>query len=302
MNQSFFSFCFLIILNFVYGQQHFVYDHFSNKPISFELIRQSDTVYYTQKDGSFIAIPKKGDSISIDVNGYQPYANTIHKLNDTVFLYTNVSTKLKEVIVSAKKRTSFIGYKRDNRNFNALLIPKVEFISLFLPQSGYKNKIVQEIQIHFDKPLHPIWGRSSSLEEGEKAVLRLHIYSTKNGELPIAKVYSSTPIILNLYKQNKLVLDLSNADIQLEENGFGIGVEFIGYLDKQNKLKKEDSHISLRLTSEKTKEFVSTKNYHHSISHQKMIDSDSLMLSIPENSEVMDEKYCITLGMIILDF
>jgi len=300
MNQSFFSFCFLIILNFVHGQQHFVYDHFSNKPVSFELIRQSDTVYYTQKDGSFIAIPKKGDSISIDVNGYQPYANAIHKLNDTVFLYTNNSTKLKEVIVSAKKRTSFIGYKKNKKTSNSLLRPKIEVISLFLPQSGYKNKIVQEVQIYFDNPSHPLLRKSTSLEEGEKAVLRMHIYSTNNGELPIANIYSSSPIILDLYKQNKLVLDVSDAHIQLEENGFGIGVEFIGYLDKLNKLKKEDSHLSLRMTSEKTKEFVSTKNYHHSKSHQKMYDRDSILLANIKYRKV-EEKECITLGMKIFD-
>lgn len=296
-----FTFCFLSILNFVYAQKHFVYDYFSNKPVSFELIRQNDTVYYTQKDGSFIAIPNKRDSIFIDVKGYHLYANTISSMNDTVFLYTNASTKLKEVIVSGKKRTSFIGYKKHKRDYNSLLTPTVEFISLFLPQSEYKNKIVQEIQIPFDKPLRPIWGRSSSLEEGEKAVFRVHAYSTKNGALPIVKAYSSDPIILDLYKQNNLVLDVSNAQIQLYENGFGIGVEFIGYLDKLNKLKKDaDSYLSLSLTSKKTKEFLSTKNYHHYISHQKIFDMDSLLLANIKYRK-MDEKHCITLGIKILD-
>lgn len=284
-----------MILNSI-NAQHFACDYVSGEPIPFGLIQQKDTVYYTEIDGTFFTYPKYGDSLAIDAQGYDLYREKIALLKDTVFLTPKSMTVLKEVVVSAKIKTVNIGFNKLQRNYNHGMSPTTEFISLYLPQGIYKNSILQKIYIPLVNPKS-----FSKYSLGERGFVRVHLYTAEGGDLPLEQVFSSNPIGIKLDERDAIELDVSSAHLPFFEKGLGVGIEFIGFVDHNNKLKKEGgSFVNLSLTSKKNKAFFTTKNYYRLRNlPNRLVDMDSFY-EANVTYKKFDKKHCITLGLKVL--
>ncbi len=147
--------------------------------------------------------------------------------NDTVKV-----VKLEEVKISLHERkeekikflpsTNFVG--------SMLLMQGQEIVSCIYPTEKLKGKRLVSVSIKMKKELFPpeyIKKRIKKLKKEYEALLRIRIYS-REGDKPV-EIFVSDTIGLRYPHDRIISLDLSGEDFYFNEEGFCVGVEFLGY-------------------------------------------------------------------------
>jgi hypothetical protein len=253
---------FTLLSNISYSQKNIIIaNSISNTPILYANIKvlNSDKGFYSNNKGIFIIDNKlnKNDSILVTCLGYSSIKKQIGKLKDTIFLNPSIEN-LKEITLKSKKPIlKKIGFKRKNMAF--FTGTDFQLGLLIQPVKKDENKYINEIIIPVTKGIKHIKRKNKTFN----SILKVLLFSVKENH-PY-KTIIKKPIIIN-YNNNsrkKIKVDISDENIQFDNNGIFICIEIVGEIDIEgNIINQKNPRPGFVCTDKKTKDFSNYKTYY----------------------------------------
>lgn len=223
-----------LIFNLSFSQisRHQIFDFKTNEPIPFSAIiitNNEQTSFYSDEKGIFYIDKSKVDSIQISSLGYVNLNLHTNLLNDTIFIVPKV-IQLNEIIIKQNHlSTKKIKPKNAKLLFN--LTPKSQLGILVQNKKNQKNTYLKNIRI-------PIRNETRTLKKSFNSVFKIHLFSNKNNVPYVPLIDKPFMIFCNQDSKNFIDINLSEEEINFNENGFFICIEMLGEIDNDRNLKK----------------------------------------------------------------
>lgn len=223
-----------LIFNLSFSQisRHQILDSRTNEPIPFSaiiIINNEQTSFYSDEKGIFNIDKSKVDSIQISSLGYVDLKLRTNQLTDTLFVIPKViqlnEITIKQNHLSIKK----IKPKKAKLLFN--LTPKSQLGILVQNKKNQKNSYLKKIHI-------PIRNETWTLKKPFNSVFKIHLFSNKNNVPDVPLIDKPFMIFCNQDSKNFIDINLSEEEINFDENGFFICIEMLGEIDNDRNLKK----------------------------------------------------------------
>lgn len=218
----------IVLVLFIYigsfSQKIVVVDAETKEPLPFTTIKFNDTGIYSDINGVFETARIAADSIEISMLGYESYTTDLNTLRDSIFLFLK-PTVLNEIIISRNQTIKNIEYLRKPNNLGEWpLQPGSEFLVFISPKKEIENFKINKLKIKFSK----VSERKDLKNTDIKGFIRLLIYDVKNN-LPNSIIFYSSPMDVNSFGKDEILVDISNQAIILNSEGLFVGLEMIGY-------------------------------------------------------------------------
>jgi hypothetical protein len=261
-----------LIFNISFSQitKHQIFDFKTNEPISFStiiVINNEQTSFYSDEKGIFDIDKSKIDSIQISSLGYVNLILKTNQLTDSVFLTPKV-VQLNEIIIKqnhlSKKK---IKPKKAKLLFN--LTPTSQLGILVQNRKNKKNSYLKKIHI-------PIRNETWTLKKSFNSVFRIHLFSNKNNVPDIPLIDKPFMIFCNQDSNDFIDLNISEEEINFNENGFFICIEMLGEIDNDRNIKKNKLVLpAFEFTNKESKDILITtyeKNFFTRNEQWQLID------------------------------
>lgn len=230
-----------------------IVDEQSKLPIPYCAIQNLNTNFGSYSDlKGFFEYEDNNDTLIISHISYKKIILPVKKIKDTIKLKIN-NQLLNEVTISSKK-IKFDDWSATEKNKHQWFIQtKTEFAVLLKTQEN--RKTIKNIRFPLEYSDNPVSNLIYS------ATFRLNLYENKNGK--IGNKINIGNIISNLIiqKNNYIEFEL-NETIEIPQERFFIGIEFIGFENQNRKLIDSQKNNLFKL------EFTTTQKsetYYHNI-------------------------------------
>lgn len=104
--------------------------------------------------------------------------------------------------------------------------------------------MLKEIVIPFVKSNERLRGNDTI----NVALIRINLYKVEEN-LPGEQIFSSGPLKINSLEKERLVIDLNAENIKVNNLGFFIGIEMLGYSNQQDTIVEKGSYVRPALSS-----------------------------------------------------
>lgn len=241
---------FLLSITLFAQKQVVIVDSVNLNPLTFAIVEYNEEGFYTREDGTFIIPPSLKDSLTIHLLGYEPKKFHISEIKDSIYLNPQ-NTILNPVIVNANKKVLDIPQDKRARDFASQPInPEKSIYSILKPKEISQDLAIQEISFQFQKALG--FQRRKRLRSLEvQALIRIHIYNVKDGQLDKA-IYNSDILYIDPANNESIQLELTEDNLFFEATGIGVEIEFIKF-EAPSDLEDLVSYIRPILVDEKNK-------------------------------------------------
>ncbi|TAH18987.1 MAG: hypothetical protein EAZ08_10020 [Cytophagales bacterium] len=227
--------------------------------VSVFLLNKVNNGTFTDKDGVFKLNVYPEDTLCISHIGYTSVKISVNDIGKTLLLKPNV-LYLKETTIRSKKLKSFSKKIGLNSEKVSGMFCGMDKYAMFVKNPLYREGSIKSM---YCKVYHAKDSKFKNLN----IQLRVRIYS-KNKINPYPNkdiLQENIPIIIK-YNQNNLAIDLSKYNIPFLKEGVFIGLDIIGYIDKegnliQNSLVDCRKNLCIKFTSQGKEGFL-TYNAH----------------------------------------
>jgi hypothetical protein len=250
-----------LIYNLSFSQisRHQIFNFKTNEPIPFSaiiIINNEQISFYSDEEGIFNIDKSKIDSIRISCLGYIDLNINTNQLTDTLFITPKVN-QLNEIIIKQNHlRIKNIKPKKAKLIFN--LTPKSQLGILVQNKKNEKNTYLEKIHI-------PIRNQTWTLKKSFNSVFKIHLFSNKNNVPDVPLIDKPFIIFCNQDSKNFIEINVSEEEINFDENGFFICIEMLGEIDNERNLKKNKLVLpAFEFTNKESKNISITtysKNY-----------------------------------------
>jgi hypothetical protein len=250
-----------LIYNLSFSQisRHQIFNFKTNEPIPFSaiiIINNEQISFYSDEKGIFNIDKSKIDSIRISCLGYIDLNINTNQLTDTLFITPKVN-QLNEIIIKQNHlRIKNIKPKKAKLIFN--LTPKSQLGILVQNKKNEKNTYLEKIHI-------PIRNQTWTLKKSFNSVFKIHLFSNKNNVPDVPLIDKPFIIFCNQDSKNFIEINVSEEEINFDENGFFICIEMLGEIDNERNLKKNKLVLpAFEFTNKESKNISITtysKNY-----------------------------------------
>lgn len=273
-----------------------IVDSLTKKPIPYVAIKTSaKDGLYSDENGYFFIDKKNINNISISSLGYKTKIISNSIVKDSIFLESEPIVFDEVVLTNNKSKPKVIGLHDKKKMFGDLIQPKSELISYVKFKSDFEGYFIEKIHISVESYFPK---RQKSDFDDKTGIIRINLYHSEN-EKPKLKFFSSEIIKFRMDEKNQLVIDLSENLITTDEDGICVGIEMIGYIDKDSKINKNtnESFLRIPLTSKETKDFEKI------ITYRKNVFNTEELISLKDffkNYYKIDKNYQPKIGFTIV--
>lgn len=196
---------------------------------------------YTDSEGYFTFQEKQ--TFTVSMLGYKTLNVTQEDFKEAILLEAE-SLLLDEVTITKKSGKLKVSKQKPywkNATWLDAFTPQIgNEIAVLIPNEKKKDMALSKISIPIAINPFRIFDKQSKnnfkqFEELPYAIIRIRFYSNENNK-PYELLYSDE-IIANIHNFNEKFseVDLESYNIEIPENGLFVGIEFIGFADKNQK-------------------------------------------------------------------
>ncbi|PHS62542.1 MAG: hypothetical protein COB12_10455 [Flavobacterium sp.] len=234
MKNSYLLLSFLIIAFSVNSQNIVVYDSINNQALPYVAVLYGETGIYSDENGVFNLTEITTDSLTIKFFGYERIEVATKNLKDTLFINPSPQ-ELAQVVIKNKYKEIIVKQPKKSRSLGSCIAAKeMEIILIAKPKKELINTLIKELSIKINKLIK--FDLPDDFNKKEVlANIRINIYTVRDS-LPIQKIYSSIPKIINVLNDNVVIINIKDEFIKLPKEGLGFSIEFIGFRNPNNLL------------------------------------------------------------------
>ena len=234
--QIFITFCILFI-SFSSIAQTIILNNETEKPIEFAAIYNSSLLVgtYSDQDGSFKIQTKPNDTLIISCIGY--YTDTIickETLSKKLFLKPK-AYDIDEVTISVNVKTKLyeLGYRKEKEKISFFSHMGSEWVVYIENNNPERKKLIESVIL------------KTSSKPKDNIVYRIHIYEKDSVTGLPGDDIVNLPLYQSKYHKGRKY-ELNN-HVVLPESGVFVGIEWISYLNKDEKKFETTGNLALSI-------------------------------------------------------
>lgn len=240
-----------------------ILDKSNKEPIAFAIIKFDRNGLYSDENGDFcLETINKIDSITISALGYEPQKLLISKLENGQNIYLNPMPILLETVTIKPNHSKFkiksIGYFKAKGSRSSITPNSNKQFATFIQNDFGAEKAIEKIRVA-TKPY--------SNENISAFKIRIRLYSNSTENKPDKDLLLSNVIVDFPSKTKNIEADISKYGVKIPANGVWIGVETLGYYDKNNQfiLSKDKQYGKLASDAPTSKILIPLSPYYYFI-------------------------------------
>jgi hypothetical protein len=227
----------LFISHLCAGQNLNVYDSKTKAGIPYAIVFVDTSGYYTNHEGKLNLNKLAFDSIIISHLNYKKLSLKRKEIKDSTFLNSKINS-LNEISIIDYNGFNSKLLKTPKKFMNVVMVKNSEIITCYCPKnSKYDEAIITELNFKLGNKKQHL---DAEKIEDQQVVLKLNIYENKN-QYPVKPLfsYASKTFWLKEIIENKydFYFDISHNPIEIQKNGFCLGLEHLKFYDLKDKYK-----------------------------------------------------------------